>query len=142
MDILHKELSEIYARQRLDSESLDENVVASVVEECRALAHVSGMVAVVTDASADKSFYLDGRLGDLLGLTANERSCLEISSSDEDFLYRRMVPADLVDLRMLEYEFFKFVDKLNPDEKLGYKAVADVGMYCEGGRIATISTQR
>ena len=37
-------------------------------------------------------------------------------------IYNRINPENLVDKRMLEYEFFKFIDTLPPDEKLNYKA--------------------
>ncbi len=46
----------------------------------------------------------------------------ELDSSDEDLIYDRIHPEDLVEKRMLEYEFFRYVDPLPAAEKVRYRA--------------------
>lgn len=122
MDILRKELNRIYASQCLDREALPD----AAVGECRHLAaqmvSVNDSCAVVTDAATDTCFICAGALASLLGLTDDATLCREVASSDEDMLYNRMHPEDLVEKRMLEYEFFKFVDPLDAHGKTAYKA--------------------
>lgn len=122
MDILRKELTRIYASQSLDREALPD----AVVGECRRLAaqmvSVNDSCAVVTDAATDTCFIYAGALASLLGLTGESAFCREVASSDEDIIYNRMHPEDLVEKRMLEYEFFRFIDPLDADGKTAYKA--------------------
>lgn len=105
MDILRKELDSIYASQRLGEEILP----SFEVDVCKRLAagivDVSGGCSVVTDASCDQCCLYTCELGVLLGI-ADRSQCIEIDSSDEDMVYNRIHPEDLVDKRMLEYEFF------------------------------------
>lgn len=122
MDILRKELTRIYTSQSLDREALPD----AVVGECRRLAaqmvSVNDSCAVVTDAATDTCFIYAGALASLLGLTDEATLCREVASSDEDIIYNRMHPEDLVEKRMLEYEFFRFIDPLDADGKTAWKA--------------------
>lgn len=122
MDILRKELNSIYSSQELDKEVLD----ACELERCNALARsfidISGGCSVITDASCDHCYLYVGSLGALLGLTDSFPMAAEADSSDEDVIYNRMHPEDLVEKRMLEYEFFKYVSPMSGEEKLRYQA--------------------
>ena len=126
MDILRKELTQLYASQHLELGTLD----YSTLEECKTI--VSGLVAatescaVITDAATDSCLLYCGAMGRLLGITDGSISLLNIDSSDEDVLYERLNPEDLVEKRMLEYEFFKYVDSCPADEKLHYKATCTI----------------
>ncbi len=143
MDVLRRELNEVYRRQRLHEQELLEVALMRALGLAEAHAEVSGKACVVTDMAADRSYFFPGRMAHVLGLTEQERLCSEISSSDEDFLYQRMKPDDLVDLRMLEYEFFKHVESLPSDRRLSPRAVSLVSMRGADGRWQTIekSTQ-
>lgn len=122
MDILRKELNQIYSSQQLHTEVLDQEEV----ERCRrlavALTEISNACAVITDAACDCCYLFGGGLATLLGLPLAKGECQIFSSSDEDVIYERMHPEDLVEKRMLEYEFFKYVDPLPGAEKMNYKA--------------------
>lgn len=126
MDILRKELSEIYEAQRLENEWLDRRLT----DRCRRLAEdfvaVSDGCAVITDASCDRCFLYVGSLGVLLGIADLVPVAKEIDSSDEDVIYNRMHPEDLADKRMLEYEFFKFVNAMDADAKRHYRATCRI----------------
>lgn len=143
MDILRKELNSIYAAQQLDSERLDARVLASCRERAAAMVSVNRACAVVTDAAADRCYVYAGVLGALLGLTDDESLCREMASSDEDIIYERLHPEDLVEKRMLEYEFFRFIDSLSPGEKLDWKATCRIRIKARDGRYIYIdnSTQ-
>lgn len=134
MDVLRRELDRIYASQRLG----DEELGRAPVEDCKGLAAsvaaALGGCAVVTDAARDRCYLYAGPLGELLGMGMTGARCREICSSDEDVLYERMHPADLVEKRMLEYEYFRFVDPLPPAEKTLWRAVCRVRLRDREGR--------
>lgn len=138
MDILRKELNDIYFSQCLDEEQLD----SATVEKCRNMAQccvdVSGACLVITDASCDRCYLFTGRLNELVGLPADINLCQVVNSSDEDIIYDRIHPEDLVEKRMLEYEYFKFVDKLSAEHKIRYKAVCRIRMRKDDGQYLVI----
>lgn len=139
MDVLRKELNEIYESQHLYMEALAEKDVRECIDKAKTYAELSGCCVVITDAALDRSFFLPGNVGCLLQLCESEMVPKKLSSSDEDFLYARMHPEDLVDLRMLEYKFFKMVDKLPTDKKLDYQAYATVRMFTLDGTYVCIN---
>jgi len=127
MDVLRKELNIIYSSQNVGSEWLDPDILemrktqtcdsVSIEDDCR----------VITDASADVCFIYGGSFAKLFGLHAGKMLYFKaMNSSDEDDIYNRIHPEDLVEKRMLEYEFFKFVDKLPADDKLRFKATCRI----------------
>lgn len=134
MDILRKELNQIYNSQHLSNEHLD----GGTVEECKAivanLVSVAGTCCVITDASCDRCYLLGGELASLLGIMNESGIYKVIDSSDEDIIYNRLHPEDLVDKRMLEYEYFKFVDSLPPEEKVRYKATCRIRIKDMNGK--------
>lgn len=123
MDVLRKELNSIYKRQELDSEQLD----MSEMRQCAAMAATCVTLdddcRVITDASADRCIIVANSFARIIGIREECGMMFsEVDSSDEDAIYLRLHPEDLVDKRMLEYEFFKFVDALSPERKTSYKA--------------------
>jgi len=122
MDVFRKEINGIYEKQNLKEEYLD----ASILDECKRRIDVAVNVddgcRVITDASADSCCVFGGRFARLIGLCDTDSYFKEMHSSDEDAIYDCIHPEDLVDKRMLEYEFFKYIDSLPVDEKLRYKA--------------------
>lgn len=121
MDILRKELTEFYTSQCLAAERLPSGPIEDCCGLAEAFAMMSGGCAVVTDAASDTCSVYSGPLGRLLGISDEDRMHFSIASSDEDAIYDRLHPEDLVEKRMLEYEFFKHVDLLSPSEKTGYR---------------------
>ncbi len=128
MDILRKELNAIYSSQELYKETLD----PKDLEECQMIAR-SVMVkdngcTVITDASCDHCYVYIGALGRLLGFTESYPIAKDFDSSDEDIIYNLIHPEDLADKRLLEYEFFKFVDSLPGEKKCDYQATCRLRM--------------
>lgn len=126
MDVLRRELNEFYESQGLDEEWLDRAVLEECLRKVGVAVEVEGDCRVVTDAGADFCYIFGGAFARLTGLGESENYFREMDSSDEDVIYNRIHPEDLVDKRMLEYEYFKFVDSLEPGEKLGYKAMCRI----------------
>lgn len=125
MDILRKELTAFYESQLLNDEWLD----YSLLDDCkRRMAVVVGVerdCRVITDAACDCCYIWGGNFAGLIGLgTGGGDYYAEADSSDEDEIYNRIHPEDLVDKRMLEYEFFKYVDALPAGEKPHYEATS------------------
>lgn len=122
MDVLRKEINDIYENQSLGDEYLD----VAMLEDCRhkmeTVVGLDNACCVITDASADICYIFGGRFARCIGLCDSDLYSIQMDSSDEDVIYNRIHPEDLVDKRMLEYEFFKFVDKLPDEEKLRHKA--------------------
>lgn len=129
MDVLRKELNEIYESQQLYKEVLAEEYVNECIDKAKTYAELSGCCVVITDVAHDRSFFIPGNAGCLLQLSESEMNSRKLSSSDEDFLYERMHPEDLVDLRMLENKFFKTVNKMPVERKLDFQAYAKVRMF-------------
>lgn len=143
MDILRKELNAVYASQCLDREVLDSTVIADCRRAVEAMTDVSDACAVITDASCDRCYLYAGRFGALMGINDGDRLSEILDSSDEDLIYNRLHPEDLVDKRMLEYEFFKYVDTLDAGEKTAWRATCRIRLRDRGGeyRVVDNSTQ-
>ena len=143
MDVLRKELNAIYESQRLADEHLDHTELERCRHNTAIAVEVDGNCRVVTDAADDRCYIYGGGLAFLLGLCDAESYAGEADSGDEDVIYNRIHPEDLVDKRMLEYEFFKFVDTLPPDEKLHHKATCRFRIMDRHGRYVHVdnSTQ-
>lgn len=123
MDILRKELTLFYESQHLEFEHLDDTVLQSYKENVAFMASVNDACYVITDASADTCVVHAGTFTRLIGITSDTSFQKCFNSSDEDIIYNRIHPEDLVEKRMLEYDFFRFVDRMADSVKLHYTAV-------------------
>lgn len=123
MDVLRKELNSIYEAQNLESETLDQTIVTNCKDLVKSCVIVNNDCRIITDASADTCWIFGGAFARLIGLH-NDAGLFfrRVDSSDEDIVYNRIHPEDLADKRVLEYEFFKFIDKLPDNRKTEYKA--------------------
>ena len=126
MDILRKELTNFYAGQHLECEYLDNAILHQCKEKIASMTSVSNTCYVITDAYADTCFIYAGVFAQLLGIADEPNSCKEYNSSDEDAIYNCIHPEDLVEKRMLEYDYFKYVDKLSDSEKPNFLAACRI----------------
>ncbi len=134
MDILRKELNSIYEAQNLSAETLNAEIVAEYLQRIAVCSEVNGDCRVITDASSDTCWVFGSRFGQLLGIAPG---MTKVDSSDEDEIYNNIHPEDLVDKRMLEYEFFKFVNALPSEKKTGYKATCRIRIKNKEGIYVT-----
>lgn len=143
MDILRKELNGIYASQRLGLERLPSALLDVALAQAETLARVGGGCSVITDAARDRCHIFAGGFGRLMGFAPAGFSRRMTDSSDEDEIYLRLHPEDLVEKRMLEYEFFRLADALSPSLKTSWKAVCRLRMRDGAGEWRTVdnSTQ-
>lgn len=125
MDVLRKELNAVYARQHLEEEALPPEELRRAIHEAGILASTLHACAVITDVSCDRSWLFPQLWGRSVGL-ACEGDCHELSSSDEDAIYTRMHPEDLVDKRMFELAFFTYTERLGHAERLECKAACRI----------------
>ncbi len=130
MDILRKELNSVYESQNLCTENLDSDILRACRDTMASCVAVDGNCRVLTDAASDSSWICGGSFGELIGISP---AMTGIDSSDEDEIYNAIHPEDLVDKRMLEYEFFKFVDTLPPELKTSYKASCRIRIKNKSG---------
>ncbi len=126
MDVLRKELDDFYRSQRLDEETLDYSSLSALRQNIETVAMLEEDCRVITDAAADHCYICAGRLARLLGLSNSRTFVADMDSSDEDLIYNRIHPEDLVEKRMLEYDFFKHIDSLPSDRKLTLKATCRI----------------
>lgn len=131
MDILRRELEEIYAGQRLGEETLDRWVLEGYRRIVGRMADVSQGCCVITDAACDRCYVYGGAFADVMGWNRDE---LVLDSSDEDFIYNCIHPESLPEKRLLEYEFFKLIDGLPVDRKLHHKAVSRIRIKDRDGK--------
>ena len=122
MDVLKKELNGIYESQNLIAETLDYRILTKFRNDVETASEVDSNCLVITDAAADYCYIYGGIFAYLIGISNTGSYTSEMNSSDEDIIYKLIHPEDLVDKRMLEYEFFKLVDSLPEDSKLTFKA--------------------
>lgn len=126
MDILRKELNEIYYSQELHKETLN----PSDLERCKKLAEsftaVTDGCSVITDACRDRCYIFIGSIASILGISESFPISKVTDSSDEDIIYSLIHPEDIVEKRMLEYEFFKFVNSFDIKEKKEYRATCRI----------------
>lgn len=128
MDILRKELNAIYESQHLEKETLNPLEIEHARLLAEGVVRVGEGCAVITDASSDRSYLCIGSLGLLLGIVKSHPYSGVYDSSDEDCIYNRIHPEDLVEKRMLEYELFSRLDPLSGSEKISYQATCRIRM--------------
>lgn len=105
MDVLQKEIDEVYATHPTAHEALDNGIVEQHQQFVRSLTEVNGGCAVISDLSNRKSYVTVHPWAHFLGLTPEEAALSVIDSMDEDCIYRRIHPEDLVEKRLMEYKF-------------------------------------
>lgn len=107
MDVLQKEIDEVYATQLIADEILDNGVVEQHQRFIHSLTEINGGCAVISDLSNRKSYIAVHPWAHFLGLTPEEAALSVIDSMDEDCIYRRIHPEDLVEKRLLSISFFR-----------------------------------
>ena len=131
MDVLRRELQEVFHRHEFRLSALSE----ADIEACRRFISASTAIsqgcAILSDLATNGSYFAIGRLVDILGLHGEvpEEELIDI---DEDFIYRRIHPEDLVDKRMLELRFFEKAADLSAEERLKYHATCRIRMQKAG----------
>ena len=118
MDVLQKEIDEVYATHPTAHEALDNGIVEQHQQFVRSLTEVNGGCAVISDLSNRKSYVTVHPWANFLGLTPEEAALSVIDSMDEDCIYRRIHPEDLVEKRLLEYKYFKRTFAMPANERL------------------------
>ena len=88
MDVLQKEIDEVYATQLIADEILDNGVVEQHQRFIHSLTEINGGCAVISDLSNRKSYIAVHPWAHFLGLTPEEAALSVIDSMDEDCIYR------------------------------------------------------
>lgn len=88
MDVLQKEIDEVYATHPTAHEALDNRIVEQHQQFVRSLTEVNGGCAVISDLSNRKSYVTVHPWAHFLGLTPEEAALSVIDSMDEDCIYR------------------------------------------------------
>lgn len=121
MDVLQKEIEEVYATQSIDMETPDNDIIKQHKQFIHFLTMINGGCAVISDLSNRKSYIDINPAAHFLGLSSEEIGLNTIDSMDEDYIYRRIHPEDLVEKRFLEYKFFRKTFAMSPEERLKYR---------------------
>ena len=132
MDVLQKEIDEVYATQLIADEILDNGVVEQHQRFIHSLTEINGGCAVISDLSNRKSYIAVHPWAHFLGLTPEEAALSVIDSMDEDCIYRRIHPEDLVEKRLLEYQFFQKTFSMSSEERLKYRGRCRSGNRSSG----------
>lgn len=141
MDVLKKELEEAFARQTFDRTLLREEDVEECREMMRSLTAACNSCAVLSDLARDKSYFSIGSFAGFLGLDEETVSQEVIESLDEDCIYRRIHPEDLVEKRMLELQFFLFLLRQPCETRRNYYSVCRIRMQDRHGAYRYISNR-
>jgi len=138
MDVLRKELNAFYEGQNLKEEILDYSILSDCRHKVDIAVGVESDCKVITDAAADNCYIFGGRLAYLIGLSDSFPYIRNMNSSDEDVIYNRIHPEDLVDKRMLEYDFFRFIDTISDCHKLDHKATCQLRIKDRNGKYINV----
>lgn len=141
MDVLKKELEEAFSMQRFSSCSPNPAALEACREQIHTLTEVNNGCAVLSDLAANRSYFSIGTFSEFLGLSQEELSQEIIDSLDEDCIYRRIHPEDLVEKRMLELKFFQFLCNQPQEERLQYRSNCRIRMQNGQGKYAYIVNQ-
>lgn len=141
MDVLKAELEEAFSIQHFDHNRLPLHTVEECRQLIRSLTGVNNGCAVLSDLAANRSYFSIGTFGDFLGLSPEDLSQEVIASLDEDCIYRHIHPEDLVNKRMLELKFFRFLCKLPIGERLKYRSNCLIRMMNSNGEHKYIANQ-
>lgn len=133
MDVLQKEIDEVYATQSITHEVLDHRRLEQYQQFIHSLTAINGGCAVISDLSNRKSYVTVHPWAHFLGLTSEEASLQVIDSMDEDCIYKRIHPEDLVEKRLLEYKFFQKTFSMSAEERLKYRGRCRLRMKNEKG---------
>ncbi|SHE81347.1 transcriptional regulator [Bacteroides faecichinchillae] len=133
MDVLQKEIDEVYAMHSIVHETLDYKKLEQHQLFIHSLIAINGGCAVISDLSNRKSYVTVHPWAHFLGLTFEEASLQVIDSMDEDYIYRRIHPEDLVEKRLLEYKFFQKTFSMSPKERLKYRGRCRLRIMNENG---------
>lgn len=133
MDVLKKELEAAFSIQSFDKSLIDRQVLLECQKLAKSLTLVNNGCAVLSDMAANKSYFTIGSFGDLLGLSPEDISQEMIDSLDEDCIYTRIHPEDLVDKRMLELKFFFFLCEKPIEERLKYRSSCRIRIQDRSG---------
>ena len=119
MDVLQKEIDEVYATQLIADEILDNGVVEQHQRFIHSLTEINGGCAVISDLSNRKSYIAVHPWAHFLGLTPEEAALSVIDSMDEDCIYRRIHPEERLKYRgrcrirmMNEKGVYQYIDNL------------------------------
>ncbi len=133
MDVLQKEIDEVYATHSIVHETLDNKKLEQHQLFIHSLTAINGGCAVISDLSNRNSYVAVHPWAHFLGLTFEEASLQMIDSMDEDYIYRRIHPEDLVEKRLLEYKFFQKTFSISPEERLKYRGRCRLRIMNEKG---------
>lgn len=134
MDVLQKEIEEVYATHSIDKNTLDDAIVKQHKQFIHSLTQINGGCAVISDLSNRKSYIEIYPAAHFLGLSSEEIALNTIDSMDEDYIYRRIHPEDLVEKRLLEYKFFQRTFAMGPEERLKYRGRCRLRMMDNEGK--------
>lgn len=141
MDVLKAELEKAFSIQHFNKELFDEQTVNECRTLIQSLTAVNNGCAVLTDLADNKSYFSIGTFGDFLGLSDEEISHQVLDSLDEDCIYKRIHPEDLVEKRMLELKFFQFLCKQPMNERLKYRSNCRIRMMNAKGNYQYITNR-
>lgn len=133
MDVLRRELQEVFHRHDFRLSALGEHEIEACRQFIEASTAISQGCAILSDLATNSSYFAIGRMVEILGLH-DELPEEEIIDIDEDFIYRRIHPEDLVDKRMLELRYFEKVEGLPAEERLKYHATCRIRMLKANGK--------
>lgn len=141
MDVLKKELEEAFGRQVFKAGEQDEDALRASIADVRSMAGISNGCAVLSDLATGTSRFFIGSFARFLGLEAGDAAREHLDTLDEDCIYRRMHPEDLVDKRMLELAFFNFIYDKPPCDRRDYRSVCRVRMLNHRGEYVYVTNR-
>jgi len=111
-------LEDQFSFESIDSPEIRNEALNKALRTMQSYVKVDNSVAVLSDLASNKSYIFAGNFGRFFDM--NISGYMTIDSIWEDDIYNRIHPDDLFQRHLLELEFFNFLKKIPPQERLDY----------------------
>lgn len=111
-------LEDKFSFESIDSLEIRNEALNEALQMMQSYVELDNSVAVLSDLASNKSYIFAGNFGRFFDMDISGYTIID--SIWEDDIYNRIHPDDLFQRHLLELEFFNFLKKIPPGERLHY----------------------
>lgn len=111
-------LEDKFSFESIDSLEIRNEALNEALQMMQSYVELDNSVAVLSDLASNKSYIFAGNFGRFFDMDISGYTIID--SIWEDDIYNRIHPDDLFQRHLLELEFFNFLKKITPGERLHY----------------------
>lgn len=130
MDVI-KKIEDKFLSVPIITESITEEELHQTQQQVCTSVQLDASLAVLSNLASNTSYIFVGRFGKYFGMSEADNRVLD--SIWEEDIYNYIHPDDLFERHLLELEFFNFLMKLPPSERLNYSTICKVRARSQTG---------